>query len=99
MINLRKFALTLPFAFAVAACSSKGSSSDTSSAAGSLATDTAAVRSDTNPVPGAMPGSAIDTSKKAMPMDSMTKDSAMRDSLKKDSAKRHHSSKKGKKAH
>jgi hypothetical protein len=96
MINLRKFALTLPFAFAVAACSSNRSSSDTGTAAGTLSNDTAAVRSDTNPVPGAMPGNAIDTSKKAMPMDSMTKDSAARDSLKRES-KRHHSSKKAKK--
>jgi hypothetical protein len=89
MIQLRKFTLALPFAFAVAACSSKKSSGDTGTAAGSIGNDTAAVRTDTNPVPGAIPGSPMDTGKKVMPMDSMMKDSAKMDSM----ARRHHAAK------
>jgi hypothetical protein len=89
MIHLRKFTLALPFAFAVAACSSKNSSGDTGTAAGSISNDTAAVRTDTNPVPGAIPGSPMDTGKKMMPMDS-----AKMDSMKRDSTSRHHAAKK-----
>jgi hypothetical protein len=87
MIQIRKLTLALPFAFLVAACSSKHSSGDTGTAAGSIGNDTAAVRTDTNPVPTATPGGGIDTSKKAMPMDSMS-DSAMK-AMMKDSTQHH----------
>jgi hypothetical protein len=93
MIQLRKFTLALPFAFAVAACSSNRSSGDTGTAAGTIANDTAAVRLDTNPVPG----SRIDTSKKVLPMDTTMKDSAALDSMKKDSTRHHRAGKKAKK--
>lgn len=69
MITTRKLTLALPFVF-LAACSSNRSAGDTATSSGTI--DTAAFRRDTNPVP-----SATDTSKKAVPMDSMMKDSAM----------------------
>lgn len=92
MIHLRKFTLALPFAFAVAACSSNRSSGDTGTAAGTIANDTAAVRMDTNPVPGIR----TDTSKKLVP-DTTMKDSAALDSMKKDSTRHHRAGKKSKK--
>ena len=94
MIQLRKFIVALPFAFAVAACSSKKSSGDTGTAAGSLSNDTAAVRTDTNPVPGAIPGSPADTGKKVMSMDSAKMDSMMRDSTRKHHAAKNKKTKK-----
>ncbi len=93
MIQLSKLTLALPFAFAVAACSSNRSSGDTGTAAGTIANDSAAVRMDTNPVPG----SRADTSKKVMPIDTTMKDSATLDSIKKDSTHRHRAGKKSKK--
>jgi hypothetical protein len=86
MTQLRKLTLALPFVF-IAACSSNRSSGDTGTAAGSLS-DSMAVRTDTNPKPGVANGTAIDTTKSAMPMDTSKKDSAMMDSTKKDST--HH---------
>jgi hypothetical protein len=93
MIHLRKFTLALPFAFAVAACSSNRSSGDTGTAAGTIANDTAAVRMDTNPVPGIR----ADTSKKLVPTDTTMKDTMAMDSTKKDSTRHHRASKKAKK--
>jgi hypothetical protein len=93
MIQLTKLTLALPFAFAVAACSSNRSSGDTGTAAGTIANDTAAVRTDTNPVPGIR----VDTSKKVLPIDTTIKDSAALDSVKKDSTYRHRAGKKTKK--
>jgi hypothetical protein len=88
MLQLRKLTLALPFAFALAACSRSHSSGDTSTAAGSIGSDTSAVRADTNPLPGAIP----DTGMKAT-----AKDSAMMDSMKRDSTRKHHAAKKAKK--
>ena len=95
MTQLRKLTLALPFAFAVAACSSNRSSGDTGTAAGTLSNDTAAARLDTNPARGALPGT--DTSKKMMPTDTSMRDSAAMDSTKRDSLRKHRAGKKGKK--
>ena len=82
MTQLRKFTLVLPVALAIGACSSNRSSGDTGMAAGSLSNDTAAVRTDTYPVPGMAPG---------------TMDSARMDSIKRDSIRQHHAATKMKK--
>ena len=87
MIQLRKLTLALPFVF-IAACSSNRSSGDTGTAAGSIAPDSMAVGADTNPKPGVATGTAIDTTNRAMPMDTSKKDSMAMDSTKKDST--HH---------
>jgi hypothetical protein len=87
MIQLRKITLALPFVF-IAACSSNRSSGDTGTAAGSIATDSMAPQTDTNPKPGVAPGTAMDSARSAMPMDTSRKDSTMMDSTKKDST--HH---------
>jgi hypothetical protein len=87
MTQLRKITLALPFVF-IAACSSNRSSGDTGTAAGSLPYDSIGARTDTNPKPGVATGTAIDTTKSAMPMDTSKKDSTAMDSTKKDST--HH---------
>jgi hypothetical protein len=94
MIQLRKLTLALPFAFAVAACSSNRSSGDTGTAAGTIANDTAAARLDTNPAPGVLPA---DTSKKLMPTDTSMRDSMRMDTTKRDSTRKHRAGKRGKK--
>jgi hypothetical protein len=87
MIQLRKITLALPFVF-IAACSSNHSSGDTGTAAGSIATDSMAAQTDTTPKPGVATGTAMDSARIAMPMDTSRKDSMMMDSTKKDST--HH---------
>jgi hypothetical protein len=84
MIHLRKITLALPFVF-IAACSSNRSSGDTGTAAGSIATDSMAPQTDTNPKPA---GTAMDSARSAMPMDTSRRDSTMMDTTKKDST--HH---------
>ncbi len=81
MTTTRKLSLALPFVF-LAACSNNRSARDTATSAGTI--DTAAFRTDTNPVKG-----TADTTKKALPMDTTMRDSAMmrNDTSKKSSTK------------